>query len=100
MLFDTNDDISLFFFALSSSAKNGIRTGQAPPAMYTETLPGDQSLALIIPALLESMAGTYFCSASYAAQRLEVSVQIETYGKYDISVIRFLYVHFSCNIWF
>ncbi|CAD7087678.1 unnamed protein product [Hermetia illucens] len=54
-------------------------TGQAPPAMYTETLPGDQSLALIIPALLESMAGTYFCSASYAAQRLEVSVQIETY---------------------
>ena len=50
--------------------------------MYTETLPGDQSLALIIPGLQESMAGPYYCSASYAnTEILEKQVKIETYGE-------------------
>lgn len=49
--------------------------------MYTETLPGDH-LGLFIPVLTEGMAGTYYCSASYAnTQLLETSVDIQTYGK-------------------
>lgn len=54
--------------------------------MYTEVLPGDQSLALLISSLTEGMAGMYYCSASYAnTERLEISVKIETYGKYKHS---------------
>ncbi len=49
--------------------------------MYTETLPGGQSLALIIPSVQETMRGTYFCTASYAnTELLEAKVAIETYG--------------------
>lgn len=56
--------------------------------MYTETLPGGQSLALIIPSLQETMAGTYFCSASYAAtEMLEAKVTVETYGKFSLSTV-------------
>jgi hypothetical protein len=55
--------------------------GQQSPAMYTETLPGGQSLALIIPSVQETMRGTYFCTASYAnTELLEAKVAIETYG--------------------
>ncbi len=51
--------------------------------MYTEVLPGDQSLALMITSLTEGMAGMYYCSASYASNvPLEISVKIETYGKF------------------
>lgn len=52
--------------------------------MYTEQLNNDQSLALIITKLEESMAGNYYCSASYAnTELLEISVKIETFGKMD-----------------
>lgn len=51
--------------------------------MYSEVLPGDQSLALIINKLTEAMTGTYFCTASYAnTELLEISVRIETFGKF------------------
>lgn len=51
--------------------------------MYTEMLPGGQLLALIIPSLTETMAGTYYCSASYAnTEPLEASVDIQTYGTF------------------
>lgn len=50
--------------------------------MYTEMLPGGQQLALIIPTLTETMAGTYYCSASYAnTEQIEASVDIQTFGK-------------------
>lgn len=50
--------------------------------MYTEVLPGGQTLALFIPSLTETMAGTYSCSAAYAnTEQIEKSVRIETYGK-------------------
>ncbi|XP_055380619.1 fasciclin-2 [Condylostylus longicornis] len=52
--------------------------GLSPP-MYTELLPGD-NLALIIPFLQDSMAGRYYCSASYAnSNLLQTSVQVETF---------------------
>lgn len=51
--------------------------------MYTEMLPGGQLLALIIPSLTETMAGRYYCSASYAnTEPLEGSVDIQTFGKF------------------
>lgn len=51
--------------------------------MYTEQLNNDQSLALIITKLEESMAGTYHCSASYAnTELLQIQVKIETFGKF------------------
>lgn len=51
--------------------------------MYTELLPGDQSLALIINSLTEHMAGTYYCGASYAnTEPLEINVKVSTYGKF------------------
>lgn len=50
--------------------------------MYTEVLPGDQSLALIITSLTEGMAGMYYCGASYAnTEQLEIAVKVETYGR-------------------
>lgn len=61
------------------------RSGQSSPPMYTEVLPGDQSLALMITSLTEGMAGMYYCSASYANNvPLEISVKIETYGKLSL----------------
>lgn len=46
-------------------------------------LPGGQLLALIIPSLTETMAGTYYCSASYAnTELIESSVDIQTFGKF------------------
>ncbi|KAG4069565.1 hypothetical protein HA402_006931 [Bradysia odoriphaga] len=57
-----------------------MESGQSTPPMYTEVLPGDQSLALMITSLTEGMAGIYYCSASYANNvPLEISVRIETY---------------------
>lgn len=53
------------------------------PPMYTEVLPGGQLLALIIPSLTETMAGRYYCSASYAnTEILEATVNVETFGMY------------------
>lgn len=50
--------------------------------MYTEVLPGDQSLALIINSVTESMSGRFTCTASYAVtDLLSIDVKIETYGK-------------------
>lgn len=80
------------------------RSGQSSPPMYTEVLPGDQSLALMITSLTEGMAGMYFCSASYANNvPLEISVRIETYGKSSLLrvserlyVREYVYVHHTC----
>lgn len=59
------------------------RIGHVAPEMYTEMLPGGQTLALLIPSLTQFMAGMYYCSASYAnTEHLEASVRIETYGKF------------------
>lgn len=64
--------------------------------MYTEVLPGGQQLALIIPSLTETMAGTYYCSASYAnTELLKVSVNIQTYGMYCINIIVINYQYSS-----
>lgn len=50
--------------------------------MYTEMLPGNQMLALIINSVTETMAGEYICLASYArTEQLEARVDIQTYGK-------------------
>lgn len=60
------------------------RSGQSVPPMYTELLPGGQILALFITSLTDGMAGTYYCSASYAnTEPLDASVDIQTYGKYS-----------------
>jgi hypothetical protein len=67
--------------------------------MYTETLPGDQALALIIPYLSESMAGMYYCSASYAnTEPLEIGVKIETYGEYNYTISTILYNDKTINV--
>lgn len=61
------------------------RPGASTPSMYTEVLPGGQLLALIIPSLTETMAGSYYCSASYAnTEILEASVDIQTFGKFSL----------------
>lgn len=50
--------------------------------MYTEMLPGNLMLALIITSVTETMAGEYVCLASYArTEQLEARVNIQTYGK-------------------
>lgn len=50
--------------------------------MYTEMLPGNQMLALIITQVTETMAGQYICEASYArTEDLKAVVDIQTYGK-------------------
>lgn len=68
--------------SLPSVRSSVLRSGQAIPPMYTESLPGDQSLALLFTALTESMAGLYSCTASYAnSEFLLANVTIETYGK-------------------
>lgn len=57
--------------------------GQVKPEMYTEMLPGGQTLALLIPSLTQFMAGMYYCSASYAStEHMETAVRIDTYGKF------------------
>lgn len=56
--------------------------------MYTEVLHGGQLLALIIPSLTETMAGTYYCAGSYAnTEALEATIDIQTYGKHFKSFI-------------
>lgn len=50
--------------------------------MYTEMLPGNQMLALIITQVTETMAGEYICTASYArTESLRARVDLQTYGK-------------------
>lgn len=47
--------------------------------VYTESLPGG-NLALLFTSLQKSMAGSYYCSATYAnTQYLESTARIETY---------------------
>lgn len=53
-----------------------------PRLVYTEQLPGDSSLALIIRSLRESEAGNYTCSATFAnSEQLSRTVRIETIGE-------------------
>ena len=50
--------------------------------MHTEQMPS--ALALIIPALRETEAGQYTCTATYAnSEKLYKSVRIETIGRYN-----------------
>jgi len=52
----------------------------AQPIIYTESLNSDQ-LMLVVNKLTESMAGFYYCSASYAnSEIIEEKVKVETYG--------------------
>lgn len=54
------------------------------PVMYTEA-PNSQQLMLVIPQLMETMAGNYRCVASYAnSEILEAEVKVETYGMQSI----------------
>lgn len=74
-----------FFFGCDINILSyfSIRFGAQTPPMYTEMLPGGQLLALIIPSLTETMAGTYYCSASYAnTELIESNVDIQTFGKF------------------
>lgn len=58
------------------------RPGAPTPVLYTEMLPGNQMLALIITSVTDTIAGTYYCEASYArTEQLETKVEIKTYGK-------------------
>lgn len=46
-------------------------------------------MALLFNSLQESMAGVYYCAASYSVtEQLAASVLVETYGKFD---------NFSCS---
>lgn len=59
---------------------DSFRSG-AQPVIYTEALNSEQ-LMLVISSLTDTMAGNYFCSASYAnSEMLEAKVKVETYGK-------------------
>lgn len=65
-----------------------IRSGARTPPMYTEMLPGGQLLALIMQPLTETMAGTYYCSASYAnTEQLEASVDIQTFCELNFGFV-------------
>lgn len=65
------------------------RHGAPTPPMYTETLPGDKLLALIIPSLTETMAGSYYCSASYASTEIiEARVDIQTFGEFRLFILK------------
>lgn len=69
------------------------RVGHIAPPMYTEVLPGGQTLALLIPSLTQFMAGMYYCSASYAnTEHLEASVKIETYSKLPFYIYKLVQV--------
>lgn len=64
-----------------------LRSG-ASPLMYTEALNSEQ-LMLVISSLTDTMAGNYYCTASYAnSEMLEAKVKVETYGKYNRSVLQ------------
>ncbi|XP_070493572.1 fasciclin-2 [Chironomus tepperi] len=53
--------------------------GSQPPIIYTESLNVNQ-LMLVITSLSESLAGYFYCSASYAnSEYLEEKVKIETF---------------------
>uniref|UniRef100_A0A1Q3FEX3 Putative neural cell adhesion molecule 2 n=1 Tax=Culex tarsalis TaxID=7177 RepID=A0A1Q3FEX3_CULTA len=55
-------------------------TGQSSPPIYTESIASGQALALIFNSLQESMAGVYYCAASYSVtEQLGASVSVETY---------------------
>lgn len=63
------------------------RSGQKAPLIYTELLPGNQGLALMITSMTEQMAGTYYCTASYAnTELLTTSVKIETFSKFSLMI--------------
>lgn len=54
--------------------------GQSSPPIYTESIASGQALALIFNSLQESMAGVYYCAASYSVtEQLGASVAVETY---------------------
>ncbi|XP_058062459.1 fasciclin-2 isoform X2 [Anopheles bellator] len=54
--------------------------GQSSTPIYTESIGGGAALALIFESLQESMAGTYYCAASYSVtEKLNAAVAIETY---------------------
>lgn len=54
--------------------------GQSSPPIYTESIASGQALALIFNSLQESMAGVYYCAASYSVtEQLGASVSVETY---------------------
>ncbi|XP_021704152.1 fasciclin-2 isoform X4 [Aedes aegypti] len=54
--------------------------GQTSPPIYTESITGGQALALLFNSLQESMAGVYYCAASYSVtEQLAASVLVETY---------------------
>lgn len=56
--------------------------------MYTEALNSDQ-LMLVITSLTETMAGFYYCTASYAnSEMLAAKVKVDTYGKCNRSVLQ------------
>lgn len=56
--------------------------------MYTEALNSEQ-LMLVISSLTDTMAGYYYCTASYAnSEMLEAKVKVETYGKCNRSVLQ------------
>uniref|UniRef100_A0A182FQR7 Fasciclin 2 n=1 Tax=Anopheles albimanus TaxID=7167 RepID=A0A182FQR7_ANOAL len=54
--------------------------GQSSPMIYTESIASGTALALIFNSLQESMAGTYYCAASYSVtEKLNAAVVVETY---------------------
>lgn len=63
--------------------------------MYTELLPGNQMLALMITQVTDTMAGEYICSASYSTEPLRASVDISTYGKKNLVHLNILRVLFQ-----
>lgn len=68
---NTLTEINLMLFFSRSGAQ---------PVIYTEALNSEQ-LMLVITSLTDTMAGYYFCSASYAnSEMLEEKVKVETYG--------------------
>lgn len=79
--------VKLSLFLCLICGKNS--AGSNPPPMYTEMLPGNQMLALIITSVTETMAGEYICLASYArTEQLEARVDIQTYGKFCLLTMK------------
>lgn len=67
------------------------RYGSQPPIIYTESLNVNQ-LMLVITSLSESLAGYFYCSASYAnSEYLEEKVKIETFGENNELLNAFLF---------
>ncbi|XP_058821614.1 fasciclin-2 isoform X2 [Topomyia yanbarensis] len=64
----------------SKGRKLPAKAGQSSPPIYTESIASGQALALIFNSLQESMAGIYYCAASYSVtEQLGASVSVETY---------------------